>query len=366
MEEHENTTGHQTEQDVENQLLYECEQALLRMRFKKPPMEKEWKRLKARISEAEQARKRVQHRRCAWGVAIGIAAITTLVLLFSWRKEKAIDTLTEIVLCEAQPTTAITVTDGFGDQPGHTTTVLPKQAPVRKRGAILSARQADFTQARPDTAHTTVVTIPRGTVYQIKLSDGTQVWMNADSRLHFPSRFTGATREVRLEGEAYFRVAKDKSHPFIIHTHNMTTEVLGTEFNLRAYPDADTHVTLVEGSVKIEMPAIGHEITLHPGQDIAYADRAFTITEVDTRYCALWKDGRLYFDNAPLKEILYELGRYYNLTVEIEDDPYLMQTRLHFVVDSLDTITQIIENLNQFEYMSVSQEGKKITILRKK
>lgn len=365
MEEQENKTRRQTEQDEEARLQYECEQALLRMRFQAPPVEEEWRRQEARIREAEQARKRARRRRGAWGVVAGIAAMTALVLLFSWRRE-ADDATTDIVLCEAQPTTAVTMTDGSGNRPDHTTSVLPGQASVKRRGAVFSARQADFTEARPDTARTTVVTIPRGTVYQIKLSDGTLVWMNADSRLHFPSRFTGATREVQLEGEAYFRVAKDKSHPFIIRTHAVTTEVLGTEFNLRAYPDADAHVTLVEGSVRIEMPAIGHEVTLRPGQDIACTDSAFTITEVDTRYCALWREGRLYFDNAPLKDILHELGRYYNLTVEMEDDPYLMQTRLHFVADSRESIAQIIGNLNEFEYMSVTHEGKKITVRRKK
>ena len=330
MEEPKSTTGHQAEQDEETRLRYECEQALLRMRFSQPSIEEEWERQEARLRAAEQARKRMRRRRRAWGAAIGIAAMATLVILFSWRRE-TVHGADGIILCEAQPTTAVTVADDSGNRP----------------------------------AHTTVVTIPRGTVYQIKLSDGTQVWMNADSRLHFPSRFTGTTREVRLEGEAYFRVAKDKSRPFIIRAHGVTTEVLGTEFNLRAYPGAEAHVTLVEGSVKIGMPALGREVTLRPGQDIAYADSGFTITEVDTRYCALWKDGRLYFDNAPLKEILHELGRYYNLTVEMEDDPYLMQTRLHFVADSSETIAHIVENLNLFEYMSVKLDGKKITVTRK-
>lgn len=364
MEEPKSTTGHQAEQDEETRLRYECEQALLRMRFSQPSIEEEWERQEARLRAAEQARKRMRRRRRAWGAAIGIAAMATLVILFSWRRE-TVHGADGIILCEAQPTTAVTVADDSGNRPARTTAIRPGQSPVRQRGAVLSARQADFTQAQPDSAHTTVVTIPRGTVYQIKLSDGTQVWMNADSRLHFPSRFTGTTREVRLEGEAYFRVAKDKSRPFIIRAHGVTTEVLGTEFNLRAYPGTEAHVTLVEGSVRIGMPALGREVTLRPGQDIAYADSGFTITEVDTRYCALWKDGRLYFDNAPLKEILHELGRYYNLTVEMEDDPYLMQTRLHFVADSSETIAHIVENLNLFEYMSVKLDGKKITVTRK-
>ena len=365
MEEQENTTGHRTDKnDNETQLQYEYEQALLRMRFGLPSIEEEWERQEARIREAEQARKRVLRRRRAWSAAIGIAAMAALVIFFSWRKGDSHGT-DGIILCEAQPEVAITVADDSGGRQACATTVLPGQSSVRQQGAVLSPRQADFTQAQPDPDHTTVVTIPRGTVYQIKLSDGTLVWMNADSRLHFPSRFTGATREVRLEGEAYFHVAKDKSHPFIIRTHTMTTEVLGTEFNLRAYPDTDAHVTLVEGSVRVEMPTVGHEVTLRPGQDIACTDSTFAITEVDTRYCALWRDGRLYFDNALLKDILHELGRYYNLTVEMEDDPYLMQTRLHFVADSNETITQIVENLNLFEYMSVKLEGKKMTVVRK-
>ena len=205
----------------------------------------------------------------------------------------------------------------------------------------------------------------RGERLVVLLEDGTRVWLNADSKLVYPEKFARNKREVTLVGEAYFRVAKDKARPFIIHTRSMTTEVLGTEFNLRAYPDAETHVTLVEGSVKIQMPDIRHEVILRPGENVAYADSTYEVTRVNTRYCAMWKDGGLYFDNVPLKDILHDLGRHYNLTIRIDDDPALMQRRLHFVVDRDETVEEVIDNLNLFGYMSVSKNGQTITIQRK-
>lgn len=360
-------TDEHTKPDIQKDPLleYECEQALLRTRFKRPSEDEEWNRLEMRIRTADAARKKRQtFRRRAWATCIGIAAMTLLIVLMPWQRfgETGQD---KIVLCDAQPPADITITGSSGNTPSHTAVIRPGQNSVKRQGAVLSARNADFTQAETAPEHTTVVTIPRGQVYQIVLSDSTRVWMNADSRLYFPSRFSGSTREVTLVGEAYFRVAKDKARPFIIHTRSMTTEVLGTEFNLRAYPDAETHVTLVEGSVKIQMPDIRHEIILRPGENVAYADSTFEVTRVNTRYCAMWKDGGLYFDNVPLKDILHDLGRHYNLTIRIDDDPALMQRRLHFVVDRDETVEEVIDNLNLFGYMSVSKNGQTITIQRK-
>ena len=95
------------------------------------------------------------------------------------------------------------------------------------------------------------LSVPRGQDYHLTLADGTQVWMNAESRLEFPDRFNGNTREVRLKGEAYFEVKKDAKRPFVVHTDYLTTRVLGTAFNVRAYSRRDASVTLVSGRVQV-------------------------------------------------------------------------------------------------------------------
>ena len=110
------------------------------------------------------------------------------------------------------------------------------------------------------------LTVPRGQTFKLILSDGTEVYLNADSRLVYPSRFTGKERSVFLDGEAYFRVAKDAGHPFIVRTQTLQTRVLGTEFNVSGYEGSDTEVTLVEGSVEVSdavCRAEGRCVTIH-------------------------------------------------------------------------------------------------------
>ena len=111
------------------------------------------------------------------------------------------------------------------------------------------------------------LTVPRGQTFKLILSDGTEVYLNADSRLVYPSRFTGKERSVFLDGEAYFRVAKDAGHPFIVRTQTLQTRVLGTEFNVRTYTADDCHVTLVKGGVRVSDAARRHVAELRPGQD---------------------------------------------------------------------------------------------------
>src|SRR5690606_36229691 len=107
---------------------------------------------------------------------------------------------------------------------------------------------------------------PRGGQYQVSLPDGTKVWLNADSKLYYPRAFSGNTRTVQMEGEAYFEVAKDEQKPFIVQTNRQKVEVLGTHFNVNAYSEEPiSAVSLLEGKVKVSL-ANQAERTLLPGQ----------------------------------------------------------------------------------------------------
>ena len=105
---------------------------------------------------------------------------------------------------------------------------------------------------------------PRGMDYKVILADGTEVWLNAESRIEFPSNFQGNERRVSLQGEAYFKVARNEQSPFIVSTEQMEVRVLGTEFNLKSYSNEAAHVTLVKGSVEVG------DKRLTPGQDAWY------------------------------------------------------------------------------------------------
>lgn len=162
--------------------------------------------------------------------------------------------------------------------------------------------------------------IPYGKRFEIQLSDGSQVFMNAGSSLKYPVNFpkTGK-REVFLTGEAFFKVAKDKKRPFIVKAENLEIGVLGTEFNVSAYPeDFSTNVVLVKGSVKLATKESQEEMAiLKPGQ-LASANRAndtIEISEVETDIYTSWMQGELVFRNMSFENILKKMERHYNVKI---------------------------------------------------
>ncbi|WP_341835870.1 FecR domain-containing protein [Chitinophaga pollutisoli] len=164
------------------------------------------------------------------------------------------------------------------------------------------------------------MTTPRGRKFQLVLPDGTKVWMNAGSTLRYPTAFTGAERRVEMSGEAYFIVAKDAKHPFFVNVQGKTdVQALGTEFNINAYAD-EQHIqaTLLEGSVRVRNGGASRVLT--PGQQarIAQADGAMTIVQPDLDQVTAWKAGYFKFEGAPLREVMRQLARWYDIDIIYE------------------------------------------------
>jgi transmembrane sensor len=162
------------------------------------------------------------------------------------------------------------------------------------------------------------LTTPRGGQYKIKLADGTDVWLNAATRLTFPTSFSSKERIVELDGEAYFEVAKDPHHPFIVKVNDINVKVLGTSFNVMGYTDElSINTTLVEGRVLVETGAIRTE--LKPGQEsiVHKTTGESTITNADISKALAWKNGFFEFENADIHVILRQISRWYDIDVEI-------------------------------------------------
>lgn len=190
------------------------------------------------------------------------------------------------------------------------------------------------------------VTTPRGKDMALELPDGTKVWLNADTHLTFPSQFVGERREVRLEGEAYFEVRHDKSHPFIVHTEHFATRVLGTSFDVRAYSGSTPCVVLVEGSVSVSSPVARKNTLLKPGELAKLsASGDIGISEIDTYPLTQWREGFFYFNNVEAREILKEIGRWYNVSI-IVDSPEKLSRRLHFVAERDSSLRSVMSHLN--------------------
>lgn len=212
--------------------------------------------------------------------------------------------------------------------------------------------------------YNTLVT-PRGSEYSLKLADGTQVWLNAASRLRFFTANDGAERRVWLEGEAYFEVAHDAKRPFIVESGGQSIRVLGTRFNVNGYDgDRAIYTTLVEGSVAITPLAGGEQVTLQPGQQATYSrrnDDQIAVAAVDTSQATAWMTGTFIFNRASITEIMESLARWYDF--EFEVSPLLDGLRFSGQFprcEELDKILTIIASTGTG--MQIDYDGKQITL----
>lgn len=175
--------------------------------------------------------------------------------------------------------------------------------------------------ANAEVVYATIAT-PKGGQYQITLSDGTKVWLNADSKLIYPSRFHGDRREVELEGEAYFDVStltkNAKKTSFIVKTAQQRVEVLGTQFNLKAYADdhGDARTTLVEGAVALHV--VDKTLSLLPGEQGMSSKHGLSKRKVDVGSYIAWKDNRFVFEEVELRDALKILSRWYDFDFSID------------------------------------------------
>lgn len=204
-----------------------------------------------------------------------------------------------------------------------------------------------------------VLTTPQNATAEVTLPDGTIVTVNAGSRLVYPQTFRGSTREVELQGEAYFKVHHDASHPFIVKAGKISTKVLGTEFNVRTYSPKDVHVTLLQGSVLVSSPSAAKR--LKPGEDASLYGGVLTVRSVDTEEYTAWKDGDFYFDNVSLLTVAKEIGKWYNVSV-IFQNPEKMHTRLFFAAPRDGGIEELLEVLNSLNKAKFSYHDAQVVI----
>ncbi|MGH2644267.1 MAG: FecR family protein, partial [Chitinophagaceae bacterium] len=188
--------------------------------------------------------------------------------------------------------------------------------------------------------------IPRGGEYAVTLSDGTKVWLNAGSSLHFPTQFGGKEREVFLTGEAYFEVAEDAAHPFIVEAGNMDVTVLGTRFDITSYSD-DPHqkTILAEGSVRITRNGKESEsVVLTPGYEavLSKGENTIQVNPANVTESLAWKNGMFVFDGESLGSLMRKLSRWYDVNVRYEGG---VDTMFHFTgrIKRYENITGILD-----------------------
>ncbi|WP_455666055.1 FecR family protein [Phocaeicola sp.] len=204
------------------------------------------------------------------------------------------------------------------------------------------------------------VETPRGGEYALLLSDGTKVHLNAMSSLRFPVTFAKGTREVELEGEAFFEVSKT-GEPFIVNMNGMQVEVLGTTFNISAYPNEEYQTTLVTGSVKVNTET-GESCILKPSQQasVTLGNNSIQVRTVDAEFYTSWVKGKIHFKDQRLEDIMKTLSRWYDMEV-IYANEKIKDIRFGCNVDRYTEITPFVRLLERTEKVHVKVNGKTIT-----
>ncbi|WP_285055437.1 FecR family protein [Pedobacter ginsengisoli] len=199
----------------------------------------------------------------------------------------------------------------------------------------------------------------RSQTYQFTLPDGTRVWLNADSKLEFPSSFINSkTRNVKLSGEGYFEVAKDKAHPFMVNFKTLTLTVLGTHFNVNTYENEKiAKATLLEGSIKVE------KLFLKPAQQAIFDDqkRLSLQTLENAEKEIAWKDGYFRFYDEKIQDIMKELERWYDIEVVYEGK----MTNEGFTgkVSRNKNISQVLMILEKTKGVHFKIDGRRVTVI---
>lgn len=252
-------------------------------------------------------------------------------------------------------------------RPGGSYTLGKDSQVIQQTGAsLVKADAATVTYSKSSAtgipAGSDTLDVPRGRQFGLQLSDGTRVTLNAASTLIYPSLFNGDTREVYVTGEAYFDIAPDAAHPFIVHTGDVTMKVLGTAFNINNY-GAGITTTLTSGKLRVSNSR--ESITLAPGeQSVSSGSESLHKQAVtDLRRFTAWKDGDVYFDDTPLSEIAKELSLSYDYEI-IFDDAAAANTR--FTLDTRrpvhlqDVLNLISQSVHAIKFKT---EGKTIHVM---
>lgn len=297
-------------------------------------VEKEWRKL-------QKKRLQGQGRKMFFLAVAGMAAVLLLAIgmLFLFRSSPKME-----VISIARQQEPKKVTLEYAD--GKTLVLDVNSLVMNDKGGITDHVVAKENMAEAEELRLNRLSVPKGCDFSLTLADGTVIRLNADSRLQYPSEFSGDSRIVYLEGEAFFNVTKDKTKPFIVKTKKLDVEVTGTSFNVMAYPsEASIRTTLVQGGVNI-LTKDGRVCKLLAGEQcvVDTASGEFVVNQVNVASFVSWIDGQFFFDNESMESLMRKIARWYDVDVIFENEE-LKSELFYGTVTRSDKITEVLDIL---------------------
>lgn len=226
------------------------------------------------------------------------------------------------------------------------------------KGMTYEVSDSAVSASAPGSRNTLIV--PRGGEFELVLADGTQVWVNSGSRLVYPAQFTGSCREVEMEGEVCFKVAKNENMPFIVKTQGVAVRVLGTFFNVEARPETGVvATTLVEGQVHVSAGNSGY--TMKPDQQVVLDNGKWSVREVDASEVVRWIDGVCYFFDTSLEDIMEKLSLWYDVNVFFAS-PSLKNVHFSLEIKRYDDVAMVLSKVEKTGRVKFNINGRTIIV----
>lgn len=355
-------------QDVEHQRYYQSIKSFYELKKVANPESKEvddaWMDFQRRVRKQKQKYRR---NRVLWGsvVAASVVILLGIIPLRLTKDVKPISSEAEIQIRPGQRNAILELANGRV----YDLTKLEYQGNNRiSENIVVDSCRLGY--MRPDTFTAAVpayhkVIVPRGGEFQISLEDGTKVWLNSESVLKYPEVFIGATREVFLEGEAYFEVTKNAGCPFIVHSGVQSVRVLGTSFGITNYADdCDLTTTLVSGKVEVELPGFSDEkFFLEPGFQLAYDRQCRKIEKrmVNIYEYVAWKDGKYVFTQKRLEDMLNTLSRWYDFQVFFQN-PEAKEVLFSGELKRFDSFSDILRLIEKTSDVKFTTAGNTVLV----
>lgn len=297
-------------------------------------------------------------------MAAAVVLIVSVIYLFSYHRVSPTDDakLTAQDVAPGKMGATLTLANGKKIE----LTNIPNGQLAKEAGVLISKSANgqliyEIKNVGTETSGSNTLSTAKGETYQLHLPDGSVVWLNAASSLTYTTGLKAhGKRRVKLQGEGYFEIAKDKAHPFVVQTNGQEVEVLGTHFNVNAYADeAAVATTLLEGAVKVTSKS--NQLLLKPGEQALNNGKAIKVAKVDVENVIDWKQGDFYFEHVDFRSVMRKIGRWYDVEI-IYDRSVPERITSNGLISRNNKLSAVLKSIEKSGQVHFKIDGKKVYV----